>query len=268
MSVLVDTLPDGIAGRIGKISEIQQPRQGCNFETYILTAEQGRFVLKLGHGAERIVELEAEFGVLEKLRATPLHVPQPVIATVVETTGYFVFTCIEGENQLDALERADRAGKHHLMEEFGRNLHCIHDCRPDLPYSAPWIGDVIGRIAENIAAGRISLPLRGDGPLSGLAPAALLEELRGWSAQIEPDLVFGHGDYCVPNAIVRENRIAGIIDWSAGGYMDRRFDLATAMWSIGYNLHSREYVESFLQAYGYPGSIESLRHFEAIYHLL
>jgi aminoglycoside phosphotransferase len=261
-------LPAEIASRIGTVSEMEKPFQGCAFETYILTAEHGRFVLKLGHGAERIAELESEFRVLEKLQATALHVPQPVIASVQENRGYFVFTCIEGENQVNVLERADRAGKHHLMEEFGRNLRRIHECRPDLPYPDAWMGDVVERIAENIAAGRISLPLRGDGPLQGLAPAVLLAELRRWVAQIEPEMVFGHGDYCVPNAIVRDNRIAGIIDWSAGGYMDRRFDLGTAMWSIGYNLHSREYVESFLKAYGYTGSIESLRYFEAIYHLL
>jgi aminoglycoside 3'-phosphotransferase-2 len=62
--------------------------------------------------------------------------------------------------------------------------------------------------------------------------------------------------------------IVGLIDWSAGGYADRRFDLATACWSIRYNLSDEAYVKTFLHAYGYQASPESLRYFEDLYFLL
>jgi aminoglycoside 3'-phosphotransferase-2 len=72
----------------------------------------------------------------------------------------------------------------------------------------------------------------------------------------EEDLVFTHGDFCLPNIFLRrgpngEVQIAGLIDCGRAGMADRHQDLALAVRSITHNFGSR-WVAPFLQAYGLP----------------
>ena len=65
----------------------------------------------------------------------------------------------------------------------------------------------------------------------------------------EYDLVFSHGDYCLPNVLINNNQLSGIIDWPYGGVNDRYFDLAAVTWSISFN-YGEEWVKYFFQDYG------------------
>ena len=79
-------------------------------------------------------------------------------------------------------------------------------------------------------------------------PSQLFEKLEKIKPRIY-DLVFSHGDYCLPNVLVEKNRLSGIIDWPYSGINDRYFDLAAVTWSIGYN-YGEEWVEFFFKEYG------------------
>jgi aminoglycoside phosphotransferase len=63
------------------------------------------------------------------------------------------------------------------------------------------------------------------------------------------DLVFTHGDYCLPNILVHKKKLSGFIDWIYGGINDRNYDIAAVTWSIGYNF-GEEWVPLFLDEYG------------------
>jgi len=63
------------------------------------------------------------------------------------------------------------------------------------------------------------------------------------------DLVFSHGDYCLPNILVKEGKLSGFVDWSYGGINDRYFDFAAVAWSIGYN-YGEEWIKYFFEDYG------------------
>lgn len=66
----------------------------------------------------------------------------------------------------------------------------------------------------------------------------------------EEDLVFTHGDYCMPNILLKEDgRLSGYIDWGNAGVSDRYRDLALAHRSLIYNFGS-EWAELFLNEYG------------------
>jgi aminoglycoside phosphotransferase len=66
----------------------------------------------------------------------------------------------------------------------------------------------------------------------------------------EEELVFTHGDYCLPNIIVTaEWNISGFIDLSRAGLADRYRDLALACRSIEQNCGSR-WVKLFMEQYG------------------
>jgi kanamycin kinase len=71
-----------------------------------------------------------------------------------------------------------------------------------------------------------------------------------------------HGDYCLPNVLVNEDRFSALIDVGGAGLGDAQDDLAAGVWTLQYNFgpgHARE----FLDAYGWPpmsdAAIERLR---------
>jgi aminoglycoside phosphotransferase len=64
------------------------------------------------------------------------------------------------------------------------------------------------------------------------------------------DRVFTHGDYCLPNIVIKDGNFSGFIDIGNAGIADRHYDIAWAFWSLNYNLGSRKWERLFLQSYG------------------
>ena len=95
-----------------------------------------------------------------------------------------------------------------------------------------------------------------DGTRAGRRATDLFAELLA-SVPRREDLVFAHGDFCLPNIILRRREpqgaveIAGLIDCGRSGIADRHQDLALGARSIARNFGSA-WVLPFLQAYGLP----------------
>lgn len=261
-------LPDELLAHTGAVGSVEQPAQGLSFEVYFLAAERGRFVLKIGARPDTIAELADEARVLRRLRDKVPFVAQPVGQTIADGRGLFLFTHVEGESLLDALAREDAIGRHRLIVRAAETLRAIHGWTPDLPRPADWLGDALGRAARNLATGAVPNPIPARYDFAGADPRELLDELLARRAAVQPDIVFGHGDPCLPNLLARDGAIAGLVDWSRGGYADRRYDLVTALWSIGHNLRDVAYQQTFLRAFGYAGPRESLRYFQKLSVLL
>lgn len=270
-------LPASLRERTGEIIAVERPAQGCNFDVTIVTAAKGRFVVKTGDTPEKIADLEKEARVLSALEHYRLFVP----GFVARDESRFLLTCIEGVNLavLFAEAAGNTARRQHLALQFGQALRSIHDWTPDLPRPADWRGDARRRCAENVASGRIAGPLACDSIFDGQdADAVLAGTLAAEAprAPFEHEIVFVHGDWCLPNALAaaQGDSLVGAVDWSAGGYADRRFDLATGLWTIRYNTQDADdparkaYLRTFLDAYGYAESVESLAWFEALYVLM
>ena len=59
-----------------------------------------------------------------------------------------------------------------------------------------------------------------------------------------------HADYCLPNVMLHNWKLAGFIDVGGGGLGDRHTDLFWGIWSLQYNLKTDRYTDRFLDAYG------------------
>ena len=71
-----------------------------------------------------------------------------------------------------------------------------------------------------------------------------------------------HGDYCLPNVLVEDGRLSGLIDVGGAGLGDPQDDLAAGVWTLQYN-YGAGLAREFLNAYGWPPmsdrAIERLR---------
>ncbi len=80
-------------------------------------------------------------------------------------------------------------------------------------------------------------------------PYQLLARLKEKSKEFTEQLVFSHGDYCLPNILIHTNTVSGFVDWIHGGVYDQYYDLAAVIWSITWNF-GEKYVQNFLNLYG------------------
>lgn len=79
-------------------------------------------------------------------------------------------------------------------------------------------------------------------------PQNILSELIATRPKTE-DLVFTHGDYCLPNILIYENKLGGFIDLGRAGISDRYQDIAIACRSLSHNW-GKEWVDHLLEDYG------------------
>ncbi|MEI6914122.1 MAG: APH(3') family aminoglycoside O-phosphotransferase [Armatimonadota bacterium] len=107
----------------------------------------------------------------------------------------------------------------------------------------------------------IKLKRAEEGVLANLvSPEQFAEEHKGWSSQdilqqlidtrpADEDLVVTHGDYCLPNILMDNGRLAGFVDLGLFGIADRYQDLALASRSLEWN-NNAEQIPLLFKAYG------------------
>ncbi len=71
-----------------------------------------------------------------------------------------------------------------------------------------------------------------------------------------------HGDFCLPNVLVRDGELSGLVDVGGAGLGNPEDDLAAGVWTLRYN-YGQGLARTFLDAYGWPPmtdvAIEKLR---------
>ncbi len=263
-------LPREIAQHVGSLDAIEYPPQGMAFQVAVLTSARGRFVLKVAHSPAMIKALTREAHMLTALQEQVPFVAKPLADTQVNGGHAFLFTYLDGETLHIAMQHADTRERHQLIVQFARTLQRVHSWTPDLPYPADWLTEKLNWLSAKILARSAETPVMNtNSRFDGTNARQLLVELQAQRSRIRNDIVFGHYDYCLPNVLVQGLQVAGIIDWSGGGYIDRRFDLATALFSMRLTetLQEPGYQSTFLQAYGYPEPPDILYFFEALHAL-
>ncbi len=71
-----------------------------------------------------------------------------------------------------------------------------------------------------------------------------------------------HGDYCLPNVLVQDGELSGLVDVGQSRLGNPDDDLAAGVWTLQYNF-GEGFARAFLDAYGWPPmtdqAIEKLR---------
>jgi len=172
-----------------------------------------------------------------------LSVPELLCFHVDGDTQYMLMAQMEGVTGIHPEVTGDPAI---LVGEFARGLREVHalgieSCSLDWRMSRffSWAEGLIesGSLDEYIPEGEKRTFLEKQ-----------LSDIRGAMPQ-EEDLVFTHGDYCLPNVMFKEGRLSGYIDVGYAGVGDRYLDLVAARGTIRRNL-GEEWIEPFFQAYG------------------
>lgn len=120
----------------------------------------------------------------------------------------------------------------HLLAEGLRRIH-----RVDITH-CPFdqrLASEIAYIQQRVAAGLVDIA-NFDDQHKGMSAAELFKLLIKSQPSTE-DLVFTHGDYCLPNVLIDHphGHINGFIDWGRSGIADRYQDLVAAARSLTRN---------------------------------
>lgn len=114
--------------------------------------------------------------------------------------------------------------------------------------------------AENIRLNRVD---RGDWESNSdgfSSPQNLLDFLKNNIPKKE-ELVFTHGDYCLPNIIADKDQITGFIDLGRAGVADLWQDVALCIRSLWHNFRTKEYDDLLLKEIGIPINKEKLDYY-------
>lgn len=205
---------------------------GCSGARVIRLTEAGQPVryLKVAPGALRR-ELRAEREALAWLYG---RLPVPETLAYAEDAGfaYLLLAEVPGIMACDACFAADAPALARLLGAGLRQLHALDTSTCSLDQR---LDRKLAFAARNIAAGLVDEAEVDSGGRAEDA-AGLLRWLREHRPATE-DLVFTHGDYCLPNVFINAERtgISGFIDLGRAGVADRYQDLALAARSLGYN---------------------------------
>ncbi|HLJ81410.1 MAG TPA: APH(3') family aminoglycoside O-phosphotransferase, partial [Ktedonobacterales bacterium] len=161
-----------------------------------------------------------------------LPVPEALAFVEDAASAYLLLSEVPGIMSCDASFADDIPVLVRLLAAGLRQLHA-------LDYSTCPLDQRLDRklalAAENIAAGLVDE--------AEVDPRGHAEDAPGllrWLMEHRPaaeDLVFTHGDYCLPNILINSahTAISGFIDLGRAGVADRYQDLALAARSLAYN---------------------------------
>ncbi|HEX8397539.1 MAG TPA: APH(3') family aminoglycoside O-phosphotransferase [Pyrinomonadaceae bacterium] len=170
----------------------------------------------------------------EKLRLEwlkgKLPVPEVRFFVQMDERDYLLITEIEGEGAHEDLWKEDVRRTIELLANGVRMIHSlpVADCPFDETLEAK-----IERARWRMELGLVD-ESDFDDERQGRTAEELFRELIATRPTSE-DLVFTHGDYCLPNVLFKDWQISGFVDWGRAGVADRYQDIALLARSVCYN---------------------------------
>jgi aminoglycoside phosphotransferase len=175
------------------------------------------------------------------------RLPVPEVLYYEETgdTVYLLISEIKGTDGADPVFHKDIPG---FIKIFAKGLKLIHSV--DISDCSLYrnLDIKLKLVAENITKGIVAIDNFNEENIER-TPEDIYEQLLQ-ERPVQEDLVFTHGDYCVPNILIDNSKLSGFIDFGRAGIADRYQDLALAVRTIRYNFQEQKYVDLFFKYYG------------------
>jgi len=236
-------MPDCLAEAVSDYSW-QEIFTGCSTARVFRLWKSGGSCLYLKtahHGPDRLL-------LQEKLRLEWLQgqLPVPHLEMFVEDNNcdYLLLSAIPGTV---ASDDAYKANVPKLIRQLSTGLRMIHALPIDrCPFDAN-LPAIIELARERVVNGLVDESDFDESRLGRTASDLFAELLE--SVPDDEDVVFTHGDYCLPNIVLQDWRLSGFIDWGRAGVADRYQDIALIARSIESNFGS-EWVRVLFEACG------------------
>lgn len=227
--------------RGGAVTEIDIGRS--NSQVYRVL-QNGQYVYLKVQQANEHPTFAHEVELLQWLQ-TRLPVPKVLEYERGREREYLVLSEVAGQNCVEAMEMVEYSQIVYLLATGLRMIHAVEidDCPFDERIEAKLKKARYNVEHDLVDEDDFDAERRGK-----VTAREVLQKLES-TCPPEDDLVFVHGDYCLPNVIVREGKISGFIDLDRAGVSDRYNDLAIASRSIRDNL-GKEYERLFFEYYG------------------
>lgn len=209
-------------------------------------------------------------GEKERLRWLQGKLPVPQVYAYGKTAQveYLYLSEIQG---IMACDPYFQSNKPLLISLLADALHMVHAVTAQNCPFQQVLQQRLEEVEHRIATGQID-----EVKFSGYFPELSLQEWYERVKQDRPpvdDLVFTHGDFCLPNILIdpEKKRISGLIDWGRAGVADRHEDLNSMCWSLGYNFN-KSWIPLLRTAYGEelinPQLVAFYQLFDDLFHYL
>lgn len=234
-------LPQSVADALNGFETTWEDRKtGSEAQVFHFTrpGATGRYLKVSSSRKDASLQREAE---RMQWLADKLPVPRVLCYYRDGAVEYLVTTELPGASSHDRAHRDDIPGLVRLLAAGLRTIHQVPTA------GCPFDATIKVLLAHSLP--RVSDP-------------NVLDYLRQKRPPSE-DLVFTHGDYCLPNILVDQGRLGGFIDWGYAGVGDRYRDLSSCAWSVGHNL-GEEWVPDFFAAYGIDIDSQKLDYYGAV----
>jgi aminoglycoside phosphotransferase len=173
-----------------------------------------------------------------------LPVPKVLQFAEDENTDYLLLSEISGRPASDDSLKKDTP---RIVEQLATGLKTIHNLPvEDCPFDAQ-LDSAIKLARERMINGLVE-PEDFDEERQDRTAEDLFQELIA-AKPTDEDLTFTHGDYCVPNVILKNGKLSGFVDWGNAGVADKYQDIALLSRSVCYNF-GEEWEKSVFKIYG------------------
>lgn len=199
---------------------------------------------------ESLTDLKREIEVLKWLAG---KLPVPQVLEFEESDGKYLSLLSEIKgipmSEYAAAIRGDSELIQDLAEKAARAMRAMHDLSLEDCHLRQELAVKLVAARENIRRGFVD-ESDFDKDNQGRTAENVYEELVKKKPNGE-DLVFTHGDLCLPNIMIAQDKISGFIDLDRAGASDRYQDIALFLRSFAFNIEIPiDIREAFCRAYG------------------
>ena len=173
-----------------------------------------------------------------------LPVPQAIAYEASEQGEYLLLTALPGR---DAASLTGDEPNENIVRLLAAGLRMVHEVPMDeCPFNM-MLDREIEKARYNVVNGLVDEADFDDIRMGRTAAEVFDDLLR--TRPTEEDLVFTHGDYCLPNVMIGGEEVTGFVDWGRAGVADRYKDISLVVRSLKLNT-GEDFTTGFFQAYG------------------